>query len=121
MEQIWNIIYADIVEILKSPNSGKANKVYGRDLIDLPDDKLILYGTKLDYLDGTIELTLTTPYANPRFEWKAEITIKVSSKVEHYLLRHDHVIVEAYGKNIYDVSLEKATKLQAEIAQLKQV
>lgn len=109
--ELHQAIYTQIETIIAAGN-GKSKQVFGRDLIDLPPEELIFYGTKLPTSnDGTIELTLATPAAHPTFEWQAEITIKEPGNVQHYLLRPDHTIVETYGKNVFDVKADKAERL----------
>lgn len=110
MDQLWQNIY-DATDNVIASGLGKPKQVFGRDLIDLPTEELILYGTKLPYYDGTIEFTLATAAAHPTFEWQAEITLKRPNGIEHYLLRPNHTIVETYGKNVFDVSAERAQSL----------
>ncbi len=110
MLEIWTALYNRTSQIIEAGH-GKRKEVYGRDLIDLPPDALILHGTKLTTDFGTLELSLTTTAARPTFEWMAEITIKEPGNVEHYLLRPNHTIVETYGKNVFEVAPEKAREL----------
>ncbi len=117
MEKLWQQIHDQVSRIISS-GSGKPKQIYGRELIDLPQNELILYGAKLSLGDGTIELTLATPAAFPSFEWIAEITIKEPSNVEHYLLRPDKTIVETYGKNVYDATSQRANSLLEQLNKL---
>jgi hypothetical protein len=122
MEELHLRILEQITRLIVSEPT--RNETYGRDLVDLPADELILYGVKLAYPGGgpfiksgkfktteTIELTKTTEAARPTFEWLAEITMKHGGEVEHYLLRPDGSIVETYGKNVYAATPERAESL----------
>lgn len=115
--ELHQVLLENISRIITSSN-GKPKQVYGRDLIDLPAEELILYGLKQSYNDGTIELTLTTPMAHPAFEWLAEVTIKEPDNVEHYLLKQDLTIVETYGKNVFAVPAERAASLLKRLQKL---
>jgi hypothetical protein len=118
MEELWQSIYKKTSKIIS--NSSRQKEVYGRDLIDLPPDELIFFGTKLPYQNGTIELTLATSSAIPTFEWLAEITLKQPENVEHYLLRPDHTIVETYGKTVLDVNQDRARQLILRLTKIEQ-
>lgn len=110
------MIYQDVTRIIEQQPSIK--ETYGKDLIDLPSDQLILRGVKFPYNEGTMELTITTEAAYPTFEWLAEITIKEPENVEHFLLRADQTIVETYGKNVIDVDSTKAEYLHHRLRQI---
>jgi hypothetical protein len=109
IQELHQAILAETTWIISA--EPKHKEVYGRDLIDLPEKELILYGVKLPYGEGTIELTLATPAAHPTFEWLAEITIKQPGEVEHYLLKPDQTIVETYGKTVLAVEVDRAQTL----------
>lgn len=108
IQELYNYIYQEVSRIIESH---QVRETFGRDLIDLPPDKLILRGAKFPFNEGTIECTTTTAEAHPTFEWDAEVTIKEPENVEHYLLKPDQTIVETYGKNIYDVEVPRAERL----------
>lgn len=123
IQELHQAILAETSRIIDAQLERK--ETYGRDLIDLPEDSLILYGIKLPISDdgyrirsgmtkasaGTIELTMTTEAARPTFEWLAEITVRQPDAVEHYLLRPGETIVETYGKKVFDVAPDRAQML----------
>jgi hypothetical protein len=109
LPELHAAILSETTRIIEATPEHK--ETYGRDLIDLPEDALILYGVKLPYQEGTIELTLSTPPARPTFEWLAEITIKTPDTLEHYLLKPDQTIVETYGKTVLNVVEPRAEAL----------
>lgn len=71
---------------------------------DLPASTVLVYQVVHQYRGQEIELNLTTPNARPPYEWLAEITIRQGVKRKHFLLTDHGKLVEAYGRQLSNVT-----------------
>jgi hypothetical protein len=98
-------------ERLLATHADKLKTTYGRDLIDFPEDDLIIETLTLPTADAEIEIGRTTEAARPAFHWFYEITIRYPETISHYLLLADDQLVEAYGRKVFDADAENAAGL----------